>query len=179
MSNPTLLTTDTRTKLLFKNFDNLQFPDLCFFQPKKLFLIKDHTLEIRYLNFVSDEINQDLSAIKKHSFQTIQFSENDFKNLKQSLSKSVSTSIDGDPRYDEVFFRKQNSNNLIDFKKEEKTLIIGSFWNEDYKVIYNPIKKLLSENGIKKVIFAPINIAQKWSFPAHSGYCLPDILPIQ
>ena len=68
------------------NFDNLQFPDLCFFQPKKLFLIKDHTLEIRYLNFVSDEINQDLSAIKKHSFQTIQFSENDFK-IEQRISK--------------------------------------------------------------------------------------------
>jgi para-aminobenzoate synthetase component 1 len=68
------------------NFDNLQFPDLCFFQPKKLFLLKGHTLEIRYLNFVSDEINQDLSAIKKHSFQTIQFSENDFK-IEQRISK--------------------------------------------------------------------------------------------
>ena len=34
-----------------QNFDGLQFPDLCFFQPKKLFLLKDNILTIKYLNF--------------------------------------------------------------------------------------------------------------------------------
>jgi para-aminobenzoate synthetase component 1 len=46
------------------NFDGLQFPDLCFFQPKKLFFIKDNTLEIHYLNSVDDEWDDDINAIK-------------------------------------------------------------------------------------------------------------------
>ncbi|MFB9055994.1 anthranilate synthase component I family protein [Mariniflexile ostreae] len=45
------------------NFDGLQFPDLYFFQPKKLFLIKGSTLEIQYLNCVDDEIESDLETI--------------------------------------------------------------------------------------------------------------------
>ena len=48
-----------------KNFDGLHFPELCFFQPKKLFFLKGNTLEIHYLNFVSDEIDDDLKAINQ------------------------------------------------------------------------------------------------------------------
>ena len=50
-----------------QNFDGLQFPDLCFFQPKKLFLLKDNILTIKYLNFVSDEIDTDLKSIQSFS----------------------------------------------------------------------------------------------------------------
>jgi para-aminobenzoate synthetase component 1 len=46
-----------------KNFDGLQFPELCFFQPKKLFFLKGNTLETHYLNFVSDELDDDLKSI--------------------------------------------------------------------------------------------------------------------
>jgi para-aminobenzoate synthetase component 1 len=35
------------------NFDGLDFPDLFFFQPKKLFLLKDNILEIQYLLLIS------------------------------------------------------------------------------------------------------------------------------
>tara|TARA_R110002051_G_scaffold4124_1_gene21813 strand:- start:158749 stop:160041 length:1293 start_codon:yes stop_codon:yes gene_type:complete len=47
-----------------KNFDALAFADLYFFQPKKLFLFKDNTVEIKYLKMVDDEIDNDLIAIK-------------------------------------------------------------------------------------------------------------------
>jgi len=47
-----------------KNFDGLQFPDLYFFQPKKLFLIKGNTVEIQYLKNVDDELDQDLNDIR-------------------------------------------------------------------------------------------------------------------
>ncbi|WCO00438.1 aminodeoxychorismate synthase component I [Psychroserpens ponticola] len=47
-----------------KNFDGLQFPELCFFQPKKLFFLKGNTLETHYLNFVSDELEDDLKQIE-------------------------------------------------------------------------------------------------------------------
>lgn len=47
-----------------ENFDGLGFSDLCFFQPKKIFLVKGNQVEIQYLNFVDDEIDDDLLAIK-------------------------------------------------------------------------------------------------------------------
>ncbi|RYH74736.1 anthranilate synthase component I family protein [Flavobacteriaceae bacterium 144Ye] len=49
--------------LTSRNFDGLQFPELFFFQPKKLFLFKDDVVEVRYLNFVSDELDADLKTI--------------------------------------------------------------------------------------------------------------------
>lgn len=49
--------------LTSRNFDGLQFPELFFFQPKKLFLFKDDVVEVRYLNFVSDELDVDLKTI--------------------------------------------------------------------------------------------------------------------
>jgi para-aminobenzoate synthetase component 1 len=45
------------------NHDGLEFPDLYFFQPKKLFLIKGNQLEIHYLKMVDDEIEEDLKSI--------------------------------------------------------------------------------------------------------------------
>ena len=45
------------------NFDGLQFPDLYFFQPKKLFFIKGNTVKIKYLNCVSEDVDNDLAAI--------------------------------------------------------------------------------------------------------------------
>ncbi|HLV69657.1 MAG TPA: anthranilate synthase component I family protein [Xanthomarina sp.] len=48
-----------------ENFDGLQFPELYFFQPKKLFLIKGDSVEICYLNIVSDELENDLNAISQ------------------------------------------------------------------------------------------------------------------
>jgi len=50
-----------------KNIDELHFPELYFFQPKKLFLIKGETVELQYLNMVSDEIVNDLKEIENQS----------------------------------------------------------------------------------------------------------------
>jgi len=47
------------------NFDGLNFPDLFFFQPKKLFLLKGNNLEIRYLNMCDDEMEEDYNNIVK------------------------------------------------------------------------------------------------------------------
>ena len=48
-----------------KNFDGLNFPELFFFQPQKLFTVKEHILEMAYLNVVSEEIESDFEAIQK------------------------------------------------------------------------------------------------------------------
>ena len=45
------------------NFDGLDFPDLFFFQPKKLFLIKENEVEIQYLRMCDDEIEVDFEEI--------------------------------------------------------------------------------------------------------------------
>ena len=49
--------------LVSNNFDGLDFPDLFFFQPKKLFLLKANQLEIQYLNFCDDEVDEDFKEI--------------------------------------------------------------------------------------------------------------------
>ncbi len=45
------------------NFDGLDFPDLFFFQPKKIFLLKGNNLEIQYLNMCDDEVDDDFEEI--------------------------------------------------------------------------------------------------------------------
>jgi para-aminobenzoate synthetase component 1 len=45
------------------NFDGLDFPDLYFFQPKKLFLIKENQVEIAYLRMCDDEVESDFEEI--------------------------------------------------------------------------------------------------------------------
>ena len=46
-----------------QNFDGLHFPDLYFFQPKKLIFIKENSIEFHYLGMVDDEIESDYEAI--------------------------------------------------------------------------------------------------------------------
>ena len=48
------------------NFDGLHFPDLFFFQPKKLFLLKGNQLEVWYLQLCNDEIESDLIDIENN-----------------------------------------------------------------------------------------------------------------
>jgi para-aminobenzoate synthetase component 1 len=50
-----------------KNYDGLHFPDLYFFQPKKIFLLKENSLEIQYLNMCEDEIDSDYEEILNQS----------------------------------------------------------------------------------------------------------------
>ncbi|MDG2433466.1 MAG: aminodeoxychorismate synthase component I, partial [Flavobacterium sp.] len=45
------------------NFDGLHFPDLFFFQPKKLFLINGDAVEIQYLGMCDDELEADFEEI--------------------------------------------------------------------------------------------------------------------
>ena len=50
-------------QLQSKNYDGLDFPDLYFFQPKKLFLLKGNQLEIQYLKMCDDEEEEDFQEI--------------------------------------------------------------------------------------------------------------------
>ncbi|RDK87001.1 aminodeoxychorismate synthase component I [Marinirhabdus gelatinilytica] len=50
-------------KLKSQNFDGLDFPDLYFFQPKKVFLFSETEMEMHYLNMVDDELESDWEEI--------------------------------------------------------------------------------------------------------------------
>ena len=66
------------------NFDGLQFPDLYFFQPKKLFLVKGNQLEVQYLTMCDDEVELDYEEINKISDSIFQISET---RIQQRISK--------------------------------------------------------------------------------------------
>ena len=51
-------------QLTSKNHDGLDFADLFFFQPKKIFLLKGNQLEVHYLFMVDDEIASDFAEIQ-------------------------------------------------------------------------------------------------------------------
>ena len=69
-------------QLSSNNFDGLDFADIYFFQPQKLFFIKENTIEFHYLKMVDDEIEIDFEEIKK----TKKFkSQNNGSNIKIKL----------------------------------------------------------------------------------------------
>jgi para-aminobenzoate synthetase component 1 len=53
-------------KLSSSNHDGLDFPELFFFQPKKIIEINGDVVEFNYLNMVNDEIEDDLNTIKNY-----------------------------------------------------------------------------------------------------------------
>lgn len=50
-------------ELQSNNFDGLAFPDVFFFQPKRLFLIKGNQVEMQYLRMCDDEMEADFEEI--------------------------------------------------------------------------------------------------------------------
>lgn len=73
--------------LTSQNQDELQFPELYFFQPQKLFLIKGNECEVLYLNVCADEIETDWEAIQNQTSE-IHFSPN-LPKLKSRISKAT------------------------------------------------------------------------------------------
>lgn len=74
-------------ELKSSNFDGLDFPDLFFFQPKKIFLLKENELEIQYLLLCDDEVEDDFEEIvqtENNSFETLSEIE-----VKQRISKDL------------------------------------------------------------------------------------------
>jgi para-aminobenzoate synthetase component 1 len=52
------------------NFDGLHFPDLFFFQPKKIVVLKGNQLEMHYLLLCDDEIEDDFSDITQSYYES-------------------------------------------------------------------------------------------------------------
>ncbi len=81
-------------KLHSNNFDGLGFPDLYFFQPKKLLLFSKNNVELHYLNMVADEIEEDWESISEtlqHSdiFETSNTCKHKIRTTKDSYIQKV------------------------------------------------------------------------------------------
>ena len=114
------------------NFDGLDFPDLFFFQPKKLFLLKGNQLEIQYLNMCDDEVEDDLEEIRLQ-IADIQIPEIDIKQRisRENYLEKVSKILEHIHRGD-IY----EANFCMEFYAES--------------AVINPLEKFLKLNEISK-----------------------------
>jgi len=63
--------------------------------------------------------------------------------------------VDGDPRIDEVFDKIETRDYRSLNSETDTTVILGSVWSEDLKVISKPLNEALDKGVITKVIVAP------------------------
>ena len=121
------------------NFDGLEFPDLYFFQPKKLFFLKGNQLEMQYLNYVVDEIESDFEAIRHYEEEGRSNLPNDIK---------IKLRIHKDDYFDKV-------NNLL-AHIHRGDIYEANFCQEFYaeNTEINPLETYLKLNNISKPPFA-------------------------
>lgn len=124
--------------LTSENFDGLEFPELFFFQPKKLFLIKGDSLEIHYLKMVDDEIEKDLKTIESTS-NSVEATEHSIK-IKLRIHK-------------DDYFKKVNEM-LAHIHRGDiyEANFCQEFYAED--TVINPLETYHKLNAISKAPFA-------------------------
>ncbi len=120
------------------NHDGLEFPELYFFQPKKLFLIKGDTVELLYLKMVDDEFEKDLESIKTFNLDN-KVSENNVK-IKLRIHK------------DEYFEKVNTVLNHIHRGDIYEANFCQEFYAEDTTI--NPLETYKKLNTISKPPFA-------------------------
>ena len=120
------------------NFDGLGFPDLFFFQPKKLFLLKGNLLTIQYLNLCDDEVELDFNEITELAH--IETEESESIEVKARFSKKEY--IEKAAAFLEHIHRGDTyeANFCIEFYAEQ--------------AIINPLEKFTKLNAISQTPFA-------------------------
>src|SRR5690606_13311531 len=126
-------------KLASDNFDGLHFPDLFFFQPKKLFLLKGNQLEIQYLKMVDDEIQNDLFEIR---------------NLKFKIKESISKVLEIQARVDKKSYLEKVSNVLEHIQRGDiyEANFCMEFYAENAQI--NPLESYKKLNEISEAPFS-------------------------
>lgn len=121
-----------------QNFDGLNFPDLFFFQPKKLFILKGNQLEIQYLMLCDDEVEEDFEGIVESRKSKVESDEK--LNIQQRISK-------------ELYIQKIN--------KMLEHIHIGDMYEANFcmefyaeNAVINPLEKFQKLNEISKAPFS-------------------------
>ena len=121
------------------NYDGLGFPDLHFFQPKKLFLFKNNQVEIQYLNCVEDDLEVDLKSICNSEELPPENLSNEIK-IKLRIHK------------DKYFTKINNMLDHIDRGNVYEVNFCQEFYAED--TIINPLDTYNKLNSISNSPFA-------------------------
>lgn len=127
-------------RLSSNNFDGLHFPDLLFFQPKKIFLFSEDEVEVQYLNFVSDEMEDDWEEIKNANVDSLHLEENNSVKIHLRTSK------------DSYFEKLDRILNHIQRGDIYEANFCQEFYSEEVKI--NPVKTYLHLNEISEPPFA-------------------------
>jgi para-aminobenzoate synthetase component 1 len=124
-------------QLQSNNYDGLDFPDLFFFQPKKVFLLKGNQLEIQYLNMCDDEIEDDFDEIN---------------NFVLNSDVTLSTVV--------VQQRITKQNYLEKVSKLQEHIHHGDIYEANFcmeffaeNAVINPLEKFLKLNAISQAPF--------------------------
>ncbi|MXO07159.1 anthranilate synthase component I family protein [Flavobacterium sp. HBTb2-11-1] len=120
------------------NFDGLNFPDLFFFQPKKVFILKGNELEIQYLMLCDDELEEDFNEIVKS--QKSKVGSQEAIIIQQRISK-------------DLYIQKVN--------KMLEHIHIGDMYEANFcmefyaeNAVINPLEKFQKLNGISQAPFS-------------------------
>ncbi|WP_299390618.1 anthranilate synthase component I family protein [uncultured Gelidibacter sp.] len=153
-----------------EHFDGLEFPELFFFQPKKIFLIKGDIVEMDYLKMVDDEFESDLKEIAAIDFDEPTKPRKPV-NIQMRLTKEqyvakVNTMLDHIHRGDiyeanfchEFYADKAQIDPLTTYKKLNaisKAPFAAYFRNHDHFLLSASPERYLKKIG-NKVISQPI-----------------------
>ncbi len=127
-------------RLQSNNFDGLGFPDLYFFQPKKVFLFFENNVEVHYLNMVADEIEEDWASIS----EMLQQPEN--PEISKNVSISIRTTKDSYVRKVEEVLEHIKRGDIYEAN------ICQEFYSENAEI--NPLQTFLQLNKISKPPFS-------------------------
>jgi len=127
-------------RLSSNNHDGLGFPDLHFFQPKRLLLFTETTVELHYLNLVADEIDTDWQQIL--SIKADKSIENEQDTVKISLRTSK----------DNYFEQVNRMLKHIERGDIYEANLCQEFYSEGVKI--NPTKTFHHLNAISRPPFA-------------------------
>ncbi|WP_121376329.1 anthranilate synthase component I family protein [Flavobacterium endophyticum] len=155
-------------ELKSSNYDGLHFPDVFFFQPKKLFLLKEDQLEIQYLNMCDDEVEEDLEDIRNQKSEISQKSDIKIQQRisKESYLEKVSTMLEHIHRGDiyeanfciEFFAENVSLNPIETFTRlnaiSEPPFAVFFKNNKQFLLSASPERYLRKEND--KIISQPI-----------------------
>lgn len=120
------------------NFDGLNFPDLFFFQPKKIFILRGNELEIQYLMLCDDEVEEDFEGIIESRKAKVESDEK--LNIQQRISK-------------ELYIQKINQMlQHINVGDMYEANFCMEFYAEN--AVINPLEKFQKLNEISKAPFS-------------------------
>ncbi|MCC8358855.1 anthranilate synthase component I family protein [Salinimicrobium sediminilitoris] len=125
-----------------QNFDGLGFPELFFFQPKKIFFLKDNELELHYLRMVDDELEEDLEQILQKG------------HFKEEILSGEGNPVKMQPRISKEDYLQKVEEMLAHIQRGD--IYEANFCQEFFAegVEFDPLEKFIALNAISKPPFA-------------------------